>query len=169
MSLRKGILLSVAGIAMTGSTGCGVLPVFRPDPRTSDGGGGNVFSASTKAVTGQLTELTQDELQILADQVNAAVKLVNRNFNVQPLTNAQADAVLEFLNVNSLPGDGAKGLNTLDEVRLFAEAALADPSIVVVPQSVLDEFDGQFSFIDLSELDLGQIFGTAVGNMGQGG
>jgi len=170
MWLRKPVvvLLSVS-VLIAETAGCGVLPTIKFDPRTSDGGGGSLLSASGKAVAGQLTEMTQDELQLLADQVTGVVRLLNPNVNVPPLTNQQADALLEFLNANSLPGVGGNGLNSLDELRRFVEAGLADPSIVVVPQSILDAFDGQINFIDLTELDLGQIFGTAVGNVGAGG
>lgn len=79
------------------------------DPRTSNQGGGTIFTAGTKLYSGRIGDMTADEWQILTD--NAAIiasqfGLDLGNLGCWPqLDDDQAAAVVEFLadnNVQSL-------------------------------------------------------------------
>ena len=148
------IVLTFAVIGM--NVGCGVTLPF-VDPRLTDGGGGDVLSGGLKVVQGSLTTLTQDEVQQLSDQINAVIRATNPEFNPPALTNAQADAFLAFLQANSVPGAAGTGLNTFDDMQNFAAAAIADPSIIVIPPGFQEAF-GDFENIE-------DVFGSVFGGI----
>ncbi len=156
--------LLTAGLVMVCAAGCDVLAVFGP-PRTTDGGGGSVLSAGSKVALGQMTNLTQDEVQILSDQVNTIISAANPSVPVQELTNAQADGFVDFLKQNTVPGSSTAGLNSIDDIQAFTQAAIADPSILVVPQSLIDAFAGTTDQIDTSNIDVNQLFGSVFGGL----
>lgn len=141
---------------MSLNVGCGVtLPWV--DPRISDGGGGDVLSGGLKVVQGNMSTLTQDEVQQLSDQINAIIKATTPEFNPPPLTNAQADAFIAFLKANSVPGAPGSGLNTFEDMQNFAAAAIADPSIIVLPPGFEEAFGDGASIED--------VFGSVFGNI----
>lgn len=146
--------------------GCGVPGLFGlvgQDPRTTDGGGGDLVSAGLKVMRGALTSLTQDEVQLLSDEMHGVIGLLNPNVNLTPMTNEQADAFIAFLQANSLPGSPHRGLQTLNDLRQFAELALSDPNLVVFPPGFLEAFADQINVVDISELDLDVVFGSVFG------
>ncbi len=146
------IVLTFAVISM--NVGCGVSLPFL-DPRLSDGGGGDVLSGGLKVVQGSMTSLSQDEVQQLSDQINALIRASNPEFNPPALTNAQADAFIAFLKANSVPGAAGTGLNSFDDMQNFAAAAIADPSIVVLPPGFAEAFGDTASIEDV----FGSVFG----------
>ncbi|MFQ5423257.1 MAG: hypothetical protein ACE5F9_04680 [Phycisphaerae bacterium] len=156
--------LLTAGLVMACAAGCDVIAVFGP-PRTTDGGGGSILSAGSKVALGQMTNLTQDELQILSDQVNSLITAANPNVPVQELTNAQADGFIDFLKQNAVPGSSAAGLNSIDDIQTFTQAAIADPTILVVPQSLIDAFAGTTDEIDTSNIDVNQLFDSVFSGL----
>jgi hypothetical protein len=92
------------------------------DPRTSNQGGGNLLSAGIKVTSYQLSALTPDELQILADQVAPT------DPNVPQLTDEQADAIVQILRANNI--------NSLDDLNALIAQAQTDPSVVVLPEGL---------------------------------
>lgn len=131
-NLNRWAGLAAAGMILATSSGCGFS--FTPT-RTNDGGGGNVLTAGLKVAGGQLGSLTQDEVQTLSDTVRAAVLAVDPNATVAPeMTNEQADGFLDFLTANNL--------NSLDDVSTFASNAVQDPSIIVVPATLVNAYAG---------------------------
>lgn len=140
--LISGLVVGLMPLA----TGCGL---FGPPTRTTDGGGGNLVTAGAKVLGGQLTALTQDEVQLLSDQIRQAA--INAGLPPPPeLTNEQADAYLDFLNANNL--------SSFDAILKFTQDAIADPSIVVIPQSVLDAFTGTEIVIGDGSVKLADLF-----------
>lgn len=126
---RRILVLCAGAIALAGLTGCVT------DPRLTDGGGGNIISALDKVANGQLSGLTQDELQQLSDMVNQAILATDPNAVVNELTNEQADALLEFLMANNL--------NSPEDFEML------DPNMVVIPPSLIEAFTGDDSpFMD---------------------
>lgn len=162
--MLNGVKWALVIALATVPVGCG------EDQRLIDGGGGNILTAGSKVVGGQMTELTQDEMQVLSDQL-LDLTLATHPEAIPPgyrasLTNEEADALLDFLRANSLPGAGEAGLNTIEEMLAFAEAAQADPSIVVVPQSLLDAFAYlQDADVNVDQSILFEIFGAGFQNL----
>lgn len=88
---RAYVIVALAAGAMVLS-GCG--SVASSGPRTLNQGGGSLLSAGVKIAQGDMTDLTADEVQILAD-----------NFlpdGSPELTDEQAAGIVEFLALNSL-------------------------------------------------------------------
>jgi len=162
---RTGLIIATCVVLVLGS-GCGVtrlVGLVTPDPRLTDGGGGDLLSGGFKIMRGAMTMLTQDEVQHLSDQVHSVVSMTNPNVTLPPMTNVQADALVAFLQVNSVPGSPSTGLNSLNDLRQFLEAALTDPDVVVFPPGFLEAFADQLNLVDVSELDLESIFGAVLG------
>ena len=162
--------LAAAGlcVAVAGSGGCdlfGLFNVFAP-ARLTDGGGGNILTAGVKVATGQMTTLTQDEMQVLNDQVGSLLQAVDPNAPVQEMTNEQADGLIDFLQQNSLPGSSSTGLNSIEDIQAFAEAAQADPSILVVPQTLIDAYTGTIDNIDTENINVDELFSQLLGGLG---
>ena len=164
MTMRNSNWMWMMSVGLLAIAGCGY------DSRLADGGGGNLLTAGSKVVGGQMTEMTQDELQVLSDQLltialTTSPELADSPFNA-PLSNDQADALLDFLKANSLPGQGGAGLNSIEEVIAFAEAARSDPRILVVTQSLVDAFAylGE-SDVNVDESILFEIFGIGFENL----
>jgi len=160
----NGVKWTVVVALAASPLGCG------EESRLIDGGGGNILTAGSKVVGGQMTELTQDEMQVLSDQL-LELTLATHPEAIPPgyvasLTNEEADALLDFLKANSMPGAGGPGLNSIEEMLAFAEAAQADPSILVVPQSVLDAFSYlQNADVSVDQSILFEIFGAGFQNL----
>ncbi len=103
--------------------------LFPLDPRTSNQGGGNILTATSKIASGQLASLTPDEIQILADTVAQA----NPQIPDIQLTDEQAQAASDFLKANNV--------NTVEDVQRLVEQAQQDPNSIVIPDSVTTLFD----------------------------
>lgn len=146
---------------LVGVAGCGLL--FNPfvDPRLSDGGGGNLLTATFKALGGQMTQLTQDEMQFLSDQTRALVLAVDPAAPVlPPMTNEQADAVVNFLETNNLDG--------LEDLATLAEQAGADPGSIQGLDQLADAYAGTVAEFDAEEPtqeDLDDLFEAIFGGV----
>lgn len=156
MNVKRCGLLILTFAVMATAVGCGVSLPF-VDPRLTDGGGGDVISGSLKVIQGNMTALSQDEVQQLSDQINAIIKATKPGFNPPPLTNAQADAFIAFLKANRVPGGTMSGLNTFEDMQNFAAAAIADPSIIILPPGFEEAF-GEFESIE-------DVFGPVFGDI----
>lgn len=161
---RMSLCVALACIALVGSTGCDAFNLFGA-PRTTDGGGGNILTAGVKVANGTMTQLTQDEMQILSDQVSSLVAAASPGTTLPEMTNDQADAFIEFLTVNTVPG-GMSGLNSIEDLQNFAAAAQADPSIVNVPDSLIEAYQGEIDNFDPDNVDVDQLFGSIFGALG---
>lgn len=104
-----------AALALVSMAGCPVVG----DSRLANQGGGSVFSAVTKVAGEQMTALTPDELQIVADAVSDLSPEVDIF-----LSDEQAQAAVDFLVLNDL--------NSLADI----EALANDPSGVQIPDSL---------------------------------
>lgn len=157
--------LLVACLLLAGASGCDVLNVFAP-PRTTDGGGGNLLSVGLKVASNQLTTLTQDEMQILSDQVAGIIATTNPAVQLPEMTNAQADAFIEFLQINTVPGSSTAGLNSVQDLAAFAEAAAQNPDLINVPDSLVEAYGDSIQDIDTSEVDIEELFNQVLGGLG---
>jgi hypothetical protein len=145
---------------LAANSGCG-FNMFGPT-RTSDGGGGSVLSAGVKAASGQLTQLTQDEVQLLSDQLRAFLAGEGQGGTFPPMTNEQADAFLEFLSVNTVPGSDRPGLNSLEELQAFLDAAAVNPGIIIIPQSLIDAYG-----LESDDFNLEAFLNSVVGGVSE--
>jgi hypothetical protein len=93
----------------------GCLFPMTGETRTSNQGGGSFISGSGKVAAGQMTQLTADEIQILADTANNLNPAVDLT-----LSDDQAQVIVDFLVAN--------GLNTPDDFLNL------DPSSVQIPE-----------------------------------
>ncbi len=157
--------LLAASAILTAASGCDVLGLFAP-PRVTDGGGGNIVTMGLKVASGQLTTLTQDELQILSDQISNIVATTNPGVQLPEMTNAQADAFLEFLSINTVPGSSTAGLNSIQDLSAFAEAAAQNPDILNVPDSLVEAYGDSIQDLDTSEVDIEELFNQVLGGLG---
>jgi hypothetical protein len=101
--VRKSILTVVAAILIV-LTSC----MASPD-RLSNQGGGTVLSAVAKVASDDLTSLTPDEIQLLAEGVEDLLP----DIDLPPLTDEQAQAVVDLLDEFDL--------DSLDDVAVFIE------------------------------------------------
>ncbi len=108
--------------------GCAGLIVFAGgcfgDPRTTNQGGGNIISATVKVGTGQLSNLTPDEIQIVGDNIATFIA----GAPSVELSDDQAAAISQVLIDNNL--------NTIQDVTDLVE----NPGDVVLPDEFLDLF-----------------------------
>ena len=115
MNLRRAffcaLLVSASGLL----AGCPGL-----NPRTSNQGGGTLISAGAKVVSGTMTTLTADEIQILGDEVASR----STRFNGIDISDEQAEAASDFLVANDL--------DTVADI----QALVANPGSVQIPESV---------------------------------
>lgn len=125
MRIKRGTLAVCALSMLSILTGC----IFPTDPRTSNQGGGNILTATGKIASGQLSSLTPDEIQILADTAAQA----NPQIPDIQLTDEQAQAASDFLKANNV--------NTVEDVQNLIEQAQQDPNSIVIPDSVTALFD----------------------------
>ena len=136
--------IAVAGFAVATLLSIGGCPLS--PSRTNNQGGGNILSATVKVVGGQLTGLTPDEVQIVAD----TVKNVTGNTEIPEITDEQAQAAVDFLRANNL--------NSIEDLSSFIEQAANDPDSVVIPPSVIILLEAgglpEFTDSDLEGLNL---------------
>lgn len=117
-----------AGLALFG---CAIVMILLPGclgelpgGRTNNQGGGNIFTAGLKVANNNLSSLTPDEVQILADFVMEQEGITT----VDPITDNQAAAAVQFLqdnNINSIADIENLDPNTVvisDDVRAAIEA-----------------------------------------------
>lgn len=121
MSVKTAAVLGLmACFVLAGTFGCLFAPVV-PE-RTSNQGGGTILSATGKMVGGRMTQLTPDEVQIVADQINDLNPQVNLT-----LDDDQAQAIVDFLAQN--------GINSFDDFQNL------EPGAVQPPQGVAPLFE----------------------------
>lgn len=116
---RYGVVL--AGLALSVASGCG-----SSDPRTSNQGGGTIISAGIKVTQQQLSTLTADEVQILADYA------ATQNPGIPSLTDDQADMIVQFMDANDI--------DTFNDVSQILAQFQSNPASVVLPDGFLQIF-----------------------------
>jgi len=119
----KAVLVAAGLAAVGGCFGWG-------DPRTSNQGGGSIFTALAKYNGNAWTTFTPDEVQILSDLAPTL------GYSVPALSDEQAQAIVDFLVENDI--------NSMARVNEL----IANPGELVIPDGFLDLFAG----IDLSGL-----------------
>ena len=107
-------MLALAALGLSTLAGCPTT-----QSRTYDQGGGSSATALLKIANGNLSGLTPDEIQILADRIDQRKPALNI-----ALTDDDAAAISEFLVVNHL--------DTVASVT----AAIDNPNGLVVPASL---------------------------------
>ncbi|MBU0638799.1 MAG: hypothetical protein KKB50_08040 [Planctomycetes bacterium] len=127
MNTKRAIVVALCGcVALLNLAGCPWA-----DARTSDGGGGDILSAGSKIIGGTMTGLNQDEIQIVTD---TAISLAGAP--IPPLSNEQADAVVDFIRTNQI--------DSIQDIQNLVTAVQEDPNAVTIPESVLTAFgEGQ--------------------------
>lgn len=123
--IRTRIVFGLGLLAVAQIAGCPTI-----DARTGNQGGGSLISAGAKIAGGQLSSLTPDEIQIIADTVGE----LNPEFK-QEVSDAQAEASVAFLKANEL--------NTIEDLQSLAEKAEQDPDAVTIPDSVLSLIEAE--------------------------
>jgi len=89
------------------------------------GCGDPATSALMKIGTGQMTQLTADELQALAEMVSAQQGLA-----APEIPDALAQAGIDILQAN--------GINTIDQLLAFLQNLQRDPTSVTIPASAVE-------------------------------
>ncbi len=123
--IRTRIVVGLGLLAVAQIAGCPTI-----DARTGNQGGGSLISAGAKIAGGELSSLTPDEIQIIADTVGN----LNPDFK-QEVSDEQAEASVAFLKAN--------GLNTIEDLQSLAEKAEQDPDAVTIPDSVLSLIEAE--------------------------
>ena len=130
--------------------------------------GDNILSASAKLLSGQISQLTGGEIQILNDVVVGVIKAENPGFDPPPLTSTQAGALSTFFQVNTI--------NTIEDAQQLATTAQNDPDAILGLAELAAAFaDSELNIdpdnIDSSTIDqiFGSIFGGASLSGGTGG
>lgn len=127
MDARKAVVVSTTTIAaLLFLTGCP-----KQQTRTNNQGGGNIVTAGAKVAGGNIAALTPDEIQILADNVT---EFQDTPVDVPELTDAQATAASDFLIANDV--------KTIEDVQSLIQQIEADPTSIVIPDSVQQLIDG---------------------------
>jgi hypothetical protein len=93
------------------------------ETRTSNQGGGNIFTATAKLQSGNIGDLTPDELQILGDTASQYAGVA-----FPALTDDQAQLVVDFLVLN--------GIGSIAQL-----TAVLQSGSVEVPQELIDLFN----------------------------
>lgn len=102
--------------------------------RTNNQGGGNIITAGAKVAGGNISSLTPDEVQVLADKVASNTT----DLDIPELTDEQAAAAVDFLVANNV--------NTIEDVQNLVEQAEQDPTSIEIPDSIQELIDaGLFS------------------------
>ncbi len=113
---RASVALLVFGFVALGLSGCVGVGGCNGDPATT---------GLIKVETGQMTQLTPAEVEALVQSV-----ALQQGLQLPPLTDAQAQAVVDILNAN--------GINSIGDVAAFIQKAEQDPSSVVIPPSAME-------------------------------
>lgn len=136
MSLSRRITAGLTCVTFFALGGC---PMAGPE-RTTNQGGGNILSATSKIVGGQMTNLTPDELQIAVDTVSNVSEAIDIE-----LTDEQAQAAVDFLVANSL--------NSIEDIEAFVAQAENDPDSVQIPESLQALIDSGTTLDDIGSVD----------------
>jgi hypothetical protein len=115
----------IAGLSVVGSAL--LLAGCMGDPRTTNQGGGNLISATTKLFDQHLNQLTPDEVQIVTDLVSDLVPDVDLE-----LSDEVAGAVAELLSENNVA--------RFDEVETLVKAIVKSPESISVPAALTTLF-----------------------------
>ncbi len=124
--------------------------------------GDSILSAGAKLASGQISQLTPGELQILNQTISGVLAADNPDLQIEPLTDDQATAVSSFLAANNL--------NTFEDFEALGETARNNPESLQGLDELAAAFEGSgtdfdpenFTEDDLNEL-LGSIFGGTDG------
>ncbi|MBI5866302.1 MAG: hypothetical protein HZB38_17665 [Planctomycetes bacterium] len=116
MDVRRTVLSGLAIVGAFTLAGC-----LSQDTRTGNQGGGSLITAGAKVVSGNMTNLTADEIQILGDEIASR----STQFTGLEITDEQAEAAADFLSANNL--------NTVADI----QALIANPGNIEIPDSVL--------------------------------
>lgn len=138
---RHALFVSAAGLLALSLGGCPYQ-----DQRLINQGGGSIISAVGKLATGEMSDITPDELQIIADTISE----VNPDVDVN-ITDDEALAGIEFIRQNKI--------NSFDDVSALIQRAQQDPKSVVVPPSLMNLANSGVTLDDLVHLsDGGSLF-----------
>ena len=115
-----------------------------PGSRTNNQGGGSLITAAMKYNSNNLSALTADEVQIVTDEL-----IAQYNLPIDPLTDEQAAAIIQFMADNNL--------NTIEDFQALREA---DADDIIISDDVRDvlESDDVLGIIEaLAGVDLAGI------------
>jgi len=133
-SKRLAVLSIAAAFVLTSTLGCFFSA---PPDRTNNQGGGNVITATTKVIAGQMTQLTPDEVQAVSDTISD----LNPNVDLV-LSDDQAQVVVSFLNQNNV--------NSIEDLQGL------DPNTIQIPDNVEVLFNNLNLVVDGMQVDPGQ-------------
>jgi len=149
MRNRKGTLcaLGVTALSVTMLTGC-----F----------GESILTAGAKVAGGQMSTLSGNEIQILNQTVIDLLSNENPGFEPEPLTDTQADAVANFLKVNSL--------NAFEDFDALQQQFETDPASIQGLAELEAAFADSAQNFNEEDFDLDALVNTIFGaNGGTGG
>jgi len=115
----------ITGLSVVGSAL--LLAGCQPDPRTSNQGGGNLVSATTKVFDQQFNQLTPDEVQIVTDLISE----LSPDVDIE-LSDEVAGAVAELFSENDI--------RSFAELEALADAIVKSPESVSVPATLATLF-----------------------------
>ncbi|HKQ47800.1 MAG TPA: hypothetical protein VJZ71_07010 [Phycisphaerae bacterium] len=134
---KQRVLVMIVATLATASAGCGVS---------------DLASAASKLANGQIGALTASEIRSLSEAAIALLKSQDPNFALQPLNEAQAEALVNFLDVNEV--------ETQQDLDALVANADTDPPVG------LDELANAFGNVDPDNADpedLEQVLEQAFG------
>ncbi len=103
--------------------------------------GENILTATGKVIGGQMSTLTPNEIRILNEAAIAFLGSEDPNFEAVPLTEAQAEAIANFLALNNI--------NTVEDIEAIAQLAETNPDQILG----LEELAAAFAGTDVDGLD----------------
>lgn len=113
------LLLTTASLTALSITGC---PQEQDTSRTSNQGGGNLITAGAKIAGENISALTADEVQVLADTV------ASRTGSGLELTDEQAADAVSFIQTYDI--------NTIADIEALVQQAEEDPDSIEIPESI---------------------------------
>lgn len=129
LAVRKVVLGVLSASVLLSIAGC---PVAATESRTNNQGGGSLITAGAKILGQNMSTLTADEIQILADK---AAEFAPADKQEQlTLSDEQAAAVTDFIDAN--------GVDSVSDLEALIQQAEDDPGSIVIPESVLDLIEG---------------------------
>jgi hypothetical protein len=128
MRFSKPVGAALCAAGLLGIAGCPLQ-----ESRLTNQGGGNILSATGKIVSGTLSQLTPDEIQILADRVSTTLADLNNETEPVELSDEQAQVVADFFSQNNV--------GSVSDLNGLIAQAEEDPGSIVIPEGVTDLSD----------------------------
>ncbi len=124
--------------------------------------GENILTATGKVIGGQMSTLTPNEIRLLNEAAIALLGSQDPNVEAIPLTEAQAEAISNFLALNNI--------NTVEDVEAIAQLAETNPDQILGLEELAAAFAGtaadELDPATVNPDDLNLVFQSIFGGVG---